>query len=228
MGKKVKNTILRQLSDVIAPHYCCSCGAIGAILCEYCKYDIISEPFSSCIACLGVARPGVQQCHGCILPYRAAWCVGERSAALKAMIDGYKFSRMRGCAEVLSGLLDETIPHLSDITVVAVPTIAPHRRERGYGHAELLARKFARRRGLPYAQPLYRLTNVTQHGATRAQRQKQAASTFASRPIDGGRYLLIDDVYTTGSTLSHATTCLLEAGADEVWVAVVSRQPFQR
>jgi len=63
----------------------------------------------------------------------------------------------------------------------------------------------------------------------RALRHKQAAAAF----IVGGvrkdaRYVVVDDVSTTGATLEYAARTLLEAGAHEVWVAVLATQPLEK
>lgn len=123
-------------------------------------------------------------------------------------------------------ILDAAVPDLpTDCMVVAVPTIAPHVRQRVYDHAAKLARELARRRGLQFARPIRRRTNARQLGAGRALRLKQAAEAFEVRaPVMGASYLLVDDVVTTGATVKYAARVLLESGARDVWVAVLSRQ----
>lgn len=219
----------KRLIDLIIPHYCCSCGEIGGLLCAYCKYDITCDKYEQCIACLGLGSRGEQLCRRCKLPYSRAWCIGARSEALCRLIDAYKFERARAAGTVLATLADEILPDLPhDLIVVPVPTIAPHIRRRGYGHVERLARELARLRKLSYQEVLSRETDTVQHGSSRREREIQASKTFASRRLAGGRYLLVDDVYTTGATTRHAANKLRRAGADDVWVFVASRQPLEK
>jgi ComF family protein len=155
--------------------------------------------------------------------------VGERSGETRGLIDGYKFERQRAAHRPLADLLLQCIDQLpEDTVIVPVPTIAPHIRLRGYDHMYLIARYFARKRGLELCSVLHRTTTTRQRGASRAQRMLQAQKAFeVRRDLDPDKhYLLIDDVITTGSTLAYASQALLDAGAGHVWVAAIARQPL--
>lgn len=220
---------MQQLAiNLLAPHYCCSCGAIGALLCEYCKYDIINDPYEACILCHRLARPGNNLCGSCRAPFTRAWSAGDRREGLRELIDRFKFERVRGAYVPLADLLDSTLPHLPpEVTVVPVPTISPHIRVRGYDQTRLVAQRFARQRNLAYAPWLRRATSTVQRGAGRQQRYRQAKEAFAA-PSAQGICLVIDDITTTGATLTAAAQTLLDAGASEVWVAVIACQPLEK
>lgn len=214
---------------MVIPHYCCSCGRIGHILCEYCKYDIVNETFSGCVLCRKPCSPSKGVCGLCKTSYTKAWCVGERLESLERVINLVKFERLKGANNTLAELLDAVLPVLpDDTTIVSVPTTNKHIRIRGYDHMKLIAKRFARMRGLKYEELLQKTNNSAQLGSKRRQRIEQAKKSYkASRDVKGGPYLLIDDVITTGATVEYASRALLEAGADEVWVASVSRQPIK-
>lgn len=222
--------MIHSLANVLAPHYCLSCGEIGSVLCEYCKYDIVEDAYQKCIVCGHISPVSSNLCRSCHLPYRTAWCVGERHDTLQSLLDNYKFMRMKSAARVLGGLLDEVIPILPEETIVTyLTTIQSHIRQRGYDHARLIAKDFAKRRGYSFEQTLLRNTNVHQLGASRRQRRENARQTFSTKlSVKNTRYLLIDDIYTTGSTLEYASKALLEGGASEVMVAVIARQPLEK
>lgn len=79
---------------------------------------------------------------------------------------------------------------------------------------------------MEYKQLIGRLTNTKQRQATARQRVEQAKKAFC---LNGGidaniPYLLIDDVYTTGSTIKYASQILQKAGAKHIWVAIIARQ----
>lgn len=216
------------LTSLLAPHYCCSCGAVGSLLCQYCKYDIIDDSFEACILCHKLAQPGQNSCSGCKSAFTKAWCAGSRSEGLKELLNRYKFERARAAYAPLADLLHATLPTLpDDMVIVPVPTIAPHIRERGYDQTVLLAQQLARTRGAAYDPLLRRKTNSVQRGASRKQRIRQAEQAFRADNCTG-RYLVIDDITTTGSTLDAAAKVLLAAGATEVWVAVVAVQPLDK
>lgn len=178
--------------------------------------------------CHKLARPAENVCSACPASFTKAWCAGDRREGLKELINRYKFERTRAAYSSLADLLHETLPALpTDTIVVPVPTIMPHVRERGYDQTVLLSRRFAKLRSLAHGSPLYRTTNSVQRGATRAQRIAQAKSAFAATPCTG-RYLVVDDITTTGATLQFAAQALLDAGAQEVWVAVLACQPLEK
>ncbi len=221
------------LTDLISPHYCCSCGEIGSILCERCEYDIISESCGICLLCGGLAGgPCGNICSRCKGTIDRAWCVGDRVDSLRTLIDQYKFESVQAVAPRLVNLLDATVPIIPEpLTVVTVPTIPKHIRTRGFDHAAMVARAFAKRRGLPYQPIITRQANSVQRTApNRRARQQQAAAAFAIKDNThiSGRYIILDDVCTTGATLMSVATLLKSAGADEVWVAVVARQPLEK
>jgi len=212
----------------IAPHYCCGCGKVGSLLCDNCKYNIVSEPYERCIVC-GMSTTGSRGvCTRHLLPYERAWCVGERTDELQRLIGDFKFSRAKNAYKTLAELLNETLPRLPENTVIVpIPTVRSHVRERGFDHMLLIARQLGKYRQLPVQTILRRRTNTKQRDASRSQRIQQAKVAFECEPgvTDAKIYLLIDDVTTTGATLKYAAKTLRTAGAQQVWVATVSRQP---
>jgi ComF family protein len=226
-AQNVKNTMLDRLISLLAPHLCCSCGAVGALLCDSCKYNIVSESYSLCIAC-GQAQNAQAGCNRCRLPYAAAWCVGDHSAILQRLIGIYKFQNAYAARKDLADMVLERIPYLPPETIVVpVPTVAGHIRERGYDHAYEIARIIAKQRGLACKKMLSRRSTTQQRDANRSVRIQQAKDAFTSRhSIDSVPCLLIDDVVTTGATVRYAAQTLKQAGASEVWVAVLARQPL--
>lgn len=223
----VKSTMLHKLFDYIAPHYCCSCGDIGGLLCESCKYDIIHERFDGCLLCGRLSL--LPSCSRCRSVISKTWCGGERSGGLEVLINRYKFEYAEAAYSSLGDIMLATLPQLPlETIIVPIPTVRAHIRQRGYDHAFLLARYIARERGLALAQPLRRRTATVQRGADKKTRIAQAKEAFrivGSVKVDIP-YLLIDDVVTTGSTLQYAAQALRGAGATTVWAAAVARQPL--
>ncbi len=218
-----------SLFDMFAPHYCFSCGEIGAVLCVNCKNNIVSESYSACLNCGKLAMPQAGLCAQCKMEFSRAWCVGEREDGLKNLINHYKFNRAKAAHLLIAELLDFALPDLpQDIFVTSVPTISSHIRQRGYDHAALMARTFAKIRKLPYRATVRRDSSAVQHGATRQERLRQAKNAFTCEAVAPKIYLLIDDIYTTGATMNYTAKSLKDAGATEVWAAVVARQPDLR
>ena len=227
-GVNVKNTMIQRLLSAIAPHPCYGCGKVGVLLCDNCKYNITHEPYVGCILCETPQKDGI--CPNHRSPIEKAFVVSDRSGTLKNIINDLKFSNVKSAATVLAELLDESLPVLPSTTLlVSVPTVRSHVRRRGYDQADLITRHFAHLRGLQVVRPIARMTQTTQHTVGRAERLDQSKEAFALR--DGfeahteGRYLLIDDIITTGATLSAAAEHLSRAGLP-VWVAALAYQPL--
>lgn len=220
--------MIDRLLGHLAPHYCCSCGEIGSLLCESCKYDIIEEDGFGCLLCGHLAgETGV--CGGCSRILERAWYAGERTGGLEELVNRYKFGYARAAFRPLGDLLLACLPNLPQGTVVVpVPTVRPHIRQRGYDHTLLLAQYVAKRRGLVLGRPVGRLAATVQRGADRKQRIAQAKAAFKveTKLQKGIPYLLIDDVVTTGATISYAAKAMRAADATEVWAAAVARQPL--
>jgi len=105
--------------------------------------------------------------------------------------------------------------------VTWAPTGAARRQARGFDQAELLARAVARRSGLPCTSMLRRHSGPAQSGRTAAERRTHPGFSAVRRCPT--RVLLIDDVATTGSTLTSAARALRAAGTITVTALVMAR-----
>lgn len=223
----VKSTIVHKLLDLFAPHYCCSCGEIGSIFCESCKYDIISESFPYCLLC-GKNAP-LSSCKRCRSDIERTWCGGERSGGLEKLINCFKFEYAEAAHIALGELILARLPDLPPETIIVpIPTIPSHVRQRGYDHTLLVARFIAQKRRLKLHRCLRRVSTTVQRGASRKERIAQAKEAFK---VEGSiqsnvPYLLVDDVVTTGSTLRYAARTLKSAGAETIWAIAAARQPL--
>src|SRR3989344_1423885 len=221
--------MIDRLLGFVAPHHCCGCGKIGTLLCSNCEYDIISEPFETCVNCDRQLASAKGVCQRCRVAYDRAWCVGRRHDTLQHIIGHYKFTNAKAAHHNLARLLDKRLPQLPSTTVVVpVPTVSLHIRQRGYDHMLLMAKTLSKLRGISVSTDLERQTSTKQRDATRSVRIKQAKAAFiCCRPLDPDiTYLLIDDVVTTGATVNYAAAALKAAGATKVWMATISRQPL--
>ena len=126
---------------------------------------------------------------------------------------------VRWLAAAMAALVDEPI------TVVTwVPTTPARRRERGFDQAELLARAVARVLRRPCASLFKRGPGPPQTGADAATRRDARPRLRARRSVSG-TVLLVDDVATTGASLTSAAHTARAAGADRVVALVAARTP---
>lgn len=213
------------LLSYIAPHYCYGCGATGSLLCRSCLEAVKRHHCQVCVICGQPCASG-NVCRRHAPPYEALDCALWRRGAVARLIDDYKFHRVRAASGVLARLLDELLSEYDASTVVVpVPTAPANIRKRGYDHMLLVARQFARRRGLRVERSLVRQTNVTQHYArSAAERRKQAQQFFRARSAQADvPYLILDDIFTTGSTITAAAQTLRAAGARDIRVGIIAR-----
>ena len=156
--------------------------------------------------------------------------VGQYAGALRAVLLDVK-RRPRAPArlgDLLASMwLESDGLHEID-AVVPVPLHPGRLAERGHNQAEVLARALSSRTGL--CVELNALARVRagarrRFGSGRDARAEDSADAFsaAARLVAGRRLLLLDDVFTTGATLSACATALLEAGALEVVALTAAR-----
>ena len=111
--------------------------------------------------------------------------------------------------------------------VVPVPLHPARLRERGFNQAELLAKILAQKINIPLGCALERIRyTTTQTALDRSERMENSHNAFRLRKntdVRGLRVLLIDDVLTTGSTLSECARVLKRAGANSVHAATAAR-----
>lgn len=149
-------------------------------------------------------------------------------AQARTLIRRLKYDSIRAAAVPLAGGM-AILPADEEEILVPVPTDESRRRKRGFNQATLLADQLAARWGMPMCEALTRVRRCApQTGLNEKQRRENLVGCMTvserSMPkIRGKRILLIDDVYTTGSTASEAARALLAAGAGSVGVLTAAR-----
>jgi len=174
-------------------------------------------------------------CGGCSVqtpPFSGSRSFGYYAAQLSRLVQAFKFEGRRDLARPLAALLASAYLeawHREDFELaVPVPLHPRRRRERGFNQSKLLAAALQEQLMLPYSEaPLCRTRDTPpQVGLPDAERYRNLRSAFRcdrSGMVRGRRILLIDDVMTTGATVSSATEALLDAGARSVSVLTVAR-----
>ena len=141
----------------------------------------------------------------------------------------YKFNGHYWLGEVFGELMAETVTmQLSgrfDIITWA-PVSKKRLRQRTYDQSELLAKRIGVLLGFPVVQCLRKTKHTEANSSLNDDkaRQDNVSGVYEALPeVEGKRILLIDDVYTTGSTLSECAKTLMQAGAESVVCATFAR-----
>ena len=229
------NTVLRQLPrlalDLLFPLTCLGCQREGKLLCQACadKLPRLKTPY--CRVC---AEPNARSlCRWCssIAPafdgLRAPFLM---EGPLREAVHALKYRGVRAAAPQLADLLADFLKSHSVPGEELVPVcLHPRRlRERGYNQSGLLAKELSKRTGLPINEgSLMRIKDSLPQVrvASREQRRENVSGSFQCRDdMTGRKLILVDDVATTGSTLSACAAALKAAGAPSVWALVLARE----
>jgi predicted amidophosphoribosyltransferase len=181
---------------------------------------------------------GEARCPARDAPFDAAWSAVAYEGVAREAMHALKFSAARPLAEVMAAQIAANAPAallppaaaspagwasafveppVPDVALVAVPAHPARRRTRGFDPAELLSRALARKTGLPLAASLRRSAAPSrQLGASRDERRTAGRLGFAARGPAPRTAILVDDVHTTGATLSACAAALKTAGARRV------------
>jgi ComF family protein len=214
-------------------------------VCDSCLAQIRPDDGVLCTICGEKIQSSIAQAQSVVLcglcqkkapPFAKSAAYASYSGNLRELIHLLKYEQVRPAANVLGEFLADAITQLQanfadeKILVVPVPLYKGKRRQRGFNQAELVARaalefknsdRFVLKSGLQRLRP-----TESQIGLTRHQRRENIRGAFAvtnPEEIKGREVLVVDDVFTTGTTASECAKVLLRAGASKVLVATVAR-----
>ena len=213
--------------DLLLPRRCLVCGAGGTQLCAGCldRLPRLGPPL--CARCGAPTAWPVRRCRECAgrrLAFASARAAVAYDDAVRRIVAGWKERGLRALADEAAGIVVETVPHPGAVTVTFVPPDAARRLERGHHPAERLARALAARWQLPCAPLLVRAGAARrQRGLALAERRRNVSRAFRAACRAPTRVLLVDDVYTSGATVSAAATALRVVGARTIDVVTFAR-----
>ena len=241
------NKCFDSLLSILYPQACAVCGESVecrkfSIACERCwqKTQIFTDRDTLCWKCglpsIGFVPPEKREqvrCRRCDHnAFTAARACGVYEGALKASILALKREPhiCRHLVELLS-LAQKQHPLTSATRIIPVPLHPQRQKTRGFNQAAVLATALSRVNSTILDESsMVRTLHTEQHraGMDARDRQKTVESAFevlCPAVIQGERVLLVDDVFTTGATVSACSRALLDAGAAEVYVLTLAR-PF--
>lgn len=199
-GRPRLTGVLTALQELVLPVPCTGCGAIGPPICRECRLAL-----APAVSLRHVGVPGLPVWSG--LAYE-----GVARSVLLAFKNEGRTEHAPPLAAALRAALDAGAPALGTdpVSLVPMPATIRSARDRGYDPVRVVLR----RARLPSVR-LLRLQRraADQRVLGREERLRNAAGTMASRAAPGLRVLLVDDVVTTGATLTEAARAMRAAGA---------------
>jgi len=239
---------MRLISDVkdgltalAYPAQCRVCGAMidrydDGVACNACWADAEITPLFDGALCGKCGHPlaglATSRCGMCdALEFTTARACGAYAGALEASILFLK-SYPHLCRRLRRLIAQTFAAHqavLAAEVIVPVPLHPRRQRERGFNQAEIVARVIARYSRLPLATHMLSRSKPTERhraGLDARDRARSVADAFRvtdRRAVGNASILLVDDLFTTGGTLSAAARTLIDAGARHVRVLTVAR-----
>lgn len=244
---KTKNFLL----DLFFPKFCFGCQKEGAYLCDDCKETLEISEHNYCLCDKNPLRltPGQKKsgkCSKCsgrklsglyfALPYK------EKSLT-KKLIHQFKYEPyVKDLAKTLASLIIEHLVKTKKNTdeiwqnsvLIPIPLDKKKLKIRSYNQSEELAKELAKVLKIPmFSDVLIKIKPTKpQMELKKEEREKNLLGAFSINkkigtsdvPISGKKVFLVDDVYTTGSTMQECARVLRDAGAKSVWGITIARE----
>jgi competence protein ComFC len=238
---QLRSDFLSAVVSLFYPPACAVCSShvgAGEYLCAACDKRLprIVPPFcAKCSEPFPAAISDTFACANCShrrLHFEAAVAVYRSRGIVRQLILTFKYGREIHLRHLLARWLiaasgDERLRTARFDLIVPVPLHPARERERGFNQSALIAELLSARTTLPVRSVLQRVRyTTTQTAFDRAERMENLRGAFRLRKtanVQGLRVLLVDDVLTTGSTLSECARVLKTAGARSVHAATAAR-----
>lgn len=221
-----------KLLNSLVEFPCLSCGAITPendnSLCPQCKSDLQIIPTPRCSGCGGTVDGILELCSHCLSvggrPWDEARSAYLYSGSLQRLIIQLKYYRRIENAQLLGEFAFKELNRFQNSfdCIVPVPLHLIRRLQRGFNQSQLIAQELSILSGLPINNALRRVKYLG-HQASRDRKERllMMRSVFKLRKnidLTGKSVLLLDDVFTTGATLSAAAIALQDANPDYIGV----------
>ncbi len=225
-------TFLGMLLDMVYPRRCPVCDKavkpFGSLVCEACKeeFEYIGAPF--CMKCgKTLKEEGTEYCGDC-MRHRHLFDSGRALYAYKSLSDSIYRFKYKGRQEYaayyavcMRERLGGWIRQCRADALVPVPIHASKRRARGYNQAESLAREIGREMGIPVESNLIVRVRKTapMKDLSVAERQNNLKRAFkiCRNDVKLNTIIIVDDIYTTGSTIDAMSYELRGAGVKRIY-----------
>ena len=216
-----------MLLDLVFPRRCVVCGGPAKALCASCVDGLrrLGEP--RCERCGAPTAWPVERCRECSgrrLAFATARAAVVYDDPARLLVAAWKERGLRTLAELAAEVVNDVVTRPRAYTLTFVPADPNRSLRRGHNPAERLALELGTRWDLPVVSLLSRAHGVApQRGLPLAERRRNVRGVFEATASVPRTLVLVDDVYTTGATVSAAATALRKAGARRIEVVTFAR-----
>jgi len=217
--------LLTAILDLVTGDGCAACGMPGPPLCRQCAAALPPLPATGCARC-GHPWPTPQAaCPECVPGVAWARQALAYDTRVPDLLRAFKDHRRRVLADPLADLMSVHLaPPERGAVLVPVPLAPARMADRGFNQSALIARALAAAWDLPVDDCLARGGGaVRQRGSGAARRRQQVAGAFTAPGPVPLHAVLVDDVVTTGATLTAAARALRAAGCARVGAVSLAR-----
>lgn len=226
--------IISSTIDIILPQECIGCGRWNTWLCDVCKRSIPLYIDDLCIVCNKPAVYGLVHA-GCIhkTPLTGVVASAEDTATLRNVVHCLKYEQVRCFSFFCSELIENRIsvhPYLSslmmhtDTVVIPVPLHTERLWERGFNQSEMIARHVFG--DLVRSDVMIKNKKTAQQADLdkkhRATNLHGVFEIIKPEVISGKSVIIVDDIITTGATVTELARVLYNAGAKDLWAVSVT------
>lgn len=231
---------MANLLDILFPRYCVNCKKFGDYLCPNCFSRLSFDTKNICLVCTKPSYDGITHpvCKG---KYKidGSFTGVVFNGISKRLIYQFKYKPyLHSLSSFLVDLLYESLIQNEEfnkvvglpLVFVPIPLSKAKYRKRGYNQAEILAKRLAKKFGFETVDGLIRVKETrSQVGLNKKERRENIADAFSLKKqykesIKRKNVILVDDVLTTGATMSEAGSVLKRNGAAKVWAIAFAKE----
>jgi ComF family protein len=222
---------LTSIWNLIFPKKCINCKREGQYLCEDCLSLIEINPFNYCL-CEKLERKN--KCDNCKNKnLDRILSATSFKGIMREAIHKLKYSYLEELSVPLSLLILNYLQNINcqidnSFIIVPVPMHPKKKRRRGFNQSEEIAKIISQSTSIPLSTTLIKIKETKpQMELNRIERMENIKDCFAiknEKEIENKTVLLLDDVYTTGTTIEECAKVLKENGAKEVWGLTIARE----
>ena len=234
---KIMKRVYGKAADLLFPRRCPVCDRpvrpSGELICPECESDVryICSPF--CMKCgKSLDSDEKELCHDCTVR-RHVFDSGRSLFEYRSIcssVYAFKYKGRQEYAEYygdrISEMLGKVILSWKPDALIPVPIHESRRRERGYNQSDVLAKAIGKRIDIPvYTDWISRCRNTApQKELEPAERQKNLKMAFKIilDDVKLNSIVIIDDIYTTGSTIDNVAQCAKDAGVKKIYFITLS------